>query len=162
MSSDDEGIASVAIHKATPTPCLFTNLSDDEDDNTLTCLMAKGRKVQSDDPSSSDDEEYSSKQNMIKEFGLNGYNVIKNLMKKLEKREMTLDKQEDLLILEKERNLALEKSLAEDREKMEELTRELSLAKTTIEEKDENLAKVNSSMDNLRVLMLNFKRAHQA
>ncbi|WVZ89136.1 hypothetical protein U9M48_035581 [Paspalum notatum var. saurae] len=59
-SSDDEGIASVAIHKATPTPrlftnlsddeddntvtCLFTNLSDDEDDNTVTCLMAKGKK----------------------------------------------------------------------------------------------------------------------
>ncbi|WVZ58209.1 hypothetical protein U9M48_008497 [Paspalum notatum var. saurae] len=149
-SSDDEGVASVAIHKATPTPHLFTNLSNDEDDNTLTCLMAKGRKVQSDDSCSSDEDEHSSKQKMIKEFGVNGYNVIKNLMKKLDKRKMTLDKQEDLLILEKERNLALEKSLAEDKEKMEELTRELSLAKSTMEEKDENLAKANSSMDNLK------------
>ena len=39
---------------------------------------------------------------MIREFGLNGYHVIKKLMKKLEKREMSLEKQEDLLVLEKE------------------------------------------------------------
>ncbi|KAJ1289381.1 hypothetical protein BS78_02G159800, partial [Paspalum vaginatum] len=138
--------------KASPTPRLFTNLSnDDEDDYTLICFMAKGRKVQSDDSSSSDsDDEHSAEQNMIKEFGLNGYNIIKKLMKKLEKRKMTLDKQEDLLILEKERNLALKKSLAKDKEKLEELTRELSLAKSTIEERDENLAKANSSMDNLK------------
>jgi hypothetical protein len=44
---------------------------------------------------------------MIKEFGLNGYNVITKLMEKLDKRKATLDAQEDLLILEKERNLEL-------------------------------------------------------
>ena len=59
-------------------------------------------------PPSSDSEEPSPKENMVKEFGLNGYHVIKKLMKKLEKREMSLKKQEDLLVLEKERNLALE------------------------------------------------------
>ncbi|KAJ1254462.1 hypothetical protein BS78_K059000 [Paspalum vaginatum] len=99
-SSDEEGVASIAIYKASSTPCLFTNHSDDEDDNTITCVMAKAKKVYSDHSSSSDDDEQSHKQKMIKEFGLNGYNIITKLMKKLEKTKMSLDKQEDLLILE--------------------------------------------------------------
>ena len=41
---------------------------------------------------------------------------------------MSLEKQEDLLILEKERNLVLETSLAKANERVKELTRELSLA----------------------------------
>ena len=71
-------------------------------------------------------------------------------MKKLEKRDMSLEKQEDLLVLEKERNLALEASLAEEKEKVEKLTWELSLAKASIEEKDVDLAKANSSIDSLK------------
>jgi hypothetical protein len=47
--------------------------------------------------------EHSMKNKMISEFSLNGYNVITKLMEKLEKRKSTLDAQEDLLILEKER-----------------------------------------------------------
>jgi hypothetical protein len=54
-----------------------------------------------------DDDEYSMKSKMISEFGLNGYNIITKLIEKLEKRKSTLDAQEDLLILEKERSLEL-------------------------------------------------------
>ena len=54
---------------------------------------------------------------MIKEFGKKGFKEIKKLMEKLEKKKETLNRQEDLLIHEKERNLALEKSLAEERAK---------------------------------------------
>src|SRR5438105_12437369 len=89
---------------------------------------------------------------MIKEFGLNGYHVIKKLMKKLEKREMSFEKQEDLLVLEKERNLTLEASLAKANEKVEQLTRELSLANDSIEKKDVDIAKANSSIDSLKVV----------
>ena len=42
-------------------------------------------------------------------------------MEKLEKRKETLDRQEDLLIQEKERNIALEKSLTEEKTKLEKL-----------------------------------------
>ena len=49
-------------------------------------------------------------------------------MEKLEKKKETLDRQEDLLIQEKERNLALEMSLAEERAKIEKLSIDLSLA----------------------------------
>src|SRR5690242_10056916 len=72
--------------------------------------MAKGDKVTlfSNDFSNDDDDQIAMKNKMIKEFGLNGYNVITKLMEKLDKRKATLDAQEDLLILEKERNLELQ------------------------------------------------------
>ena len=56
---------------------------------------------------------------MIKEFGKKGFKEIKKLMEKLEKQKETLDWQDDLLIQEKERNLALEKSIAEEKVKVE-------------------------------------------
>ena len=65
---------------------------------------------------------------MIKEFGKKGFKEIKKLMEKMEKKKETLDRQEDLLIQEKERNLALEKSLSEERAKIEKLSIDLSLA----------------------------------
>ena len=117
-SSEEEGVASIAIQTASSVPCLFTNLTDDESDHIPTCLMVKGKKVSTETPSSSDDDESSIRDNMIKEFGLNGYKVIKKLMEKLEKRKMSLEKQEYLLVLEKERNLALETSLAKANERV--------------------------------------------
>jgi hypothetical protein len=99
-------VANIAI-QSTSTSQLFTNLHDDS--YTPTCLMGKEDKVHlfnvgfTDD----DDEQLAMKNKMITEFGLNGYNVITKLMEKLDKRKTTLDAQEDLLILEKERNLEL-------------------------------------------------------
>jgi chromosome segregation ATPase len=54
-----------------------------------------------------------------------------------------------LLILEIEKNLDLKESLSKREEMVEALTRELSLAKATIEEKDVELAKAKSSMVDL-------------
>jgi hypothetical protein len=77
------------------------------------------------------------KNKMIKEFGLNGYNVITKLMEKLDKRKATLVAQEDLLILEKERNQELQELLSNKDEMLEVLTKEISLVKITIEDKRE-------------------------
>ncbi len=150
-SSEEEGVANIAIQIASPAPCLFTNLTDDEDDYAPTCLMAKGKKVSTETPPSSEDDEPSTKEIMIKEFGINGYHVVRKLMKKLEKREVSLEMQEDLLVLEKERNLALETSLAKANERVEKLAKELSLANDSIEEKNIEIAKANSSIDSLKV-----------
>jgi hypothetical protein len=49
-------------------------------------------------------------------------------LEKLEKKKVSLHEQEDLLILENERNLALERRLAKDAAKVEKLTIDLSLA----------------------------------
>ena len=130
---------------------LFTNLSDNEDDYTSTCLMAKGVKVTLPNQSHSDDDDESSLRNkMIKEFGINGYNLITKFMEKLEKKEMTLEAQEELLILEKERNLELQKSIDEKDEEIENLTRKLLLDNSTMEEKEVELSKATDSIVDLK------------
>ncbi|KAG2606429.1 hypothetical protein PVAP13_4NG220911 [Panicum virgatum] len=143
-SSDDsnnEGTASLALLSPPSTPKLFNNLSDDEDEGPM-YLMAKGTKVTNyaNPPSSPtstssevendlDEEKAQLKENMIKKFGKLGYKQIKKLMEKLEKKKEILREQEELLILEKERNLALEESLAKKKDKVEKLAMDLSLAK---------------------------------
>jgi hypothetical protein len=82
--------------------------------------MARGNKVQATSSSSShpsststsvendfENEERQHEAYMIKEFGKKGFKEIKKLMKKLEIKKETLDRQEDLLIQEKERNYPL-------------------------------------------------------
>jgi hypothetical protein len=46
-SEEDEKIATIAIHKSSPTPRLFNNMSDDDYYSPRICLMAKGEKVKS-------------------------------------------------------------------------------------------------------------------
>ena len=84
-------MASIAIHESSTTPSLFTNLSDDENGYTPTCLMAKGAKVISDSPPPTDDnDEIELKEKMIKDFGIEGYRIITKLTEKLERKKMTL------------------------------------------------------------------------
>lgn len=52
---------------------------------------------------------------MIQDFGKKDFKEIKKVMKKFEKRRKTLYRQEELLILEKERNLALVEDLAKEK-----------------------------------------------
>jgi hypothetical protein len=94
-------------------------------------------------------EQIAMKNKMIKEFGLNGYNVITKLMEKLDKRKATLDAQEDLLILEKERNLELQELLFNKDEMLEALTKEVSLVKISIEDKEKEMTYMKTSIVNL-------------
>jgi hypothetical protein len=113
--------------------------------------MAKGDKVHFDVDFIDDyvDDQLSMKNKMIKEFGLNGYNVITKLMEKLEERKSTLDAQEDLLILEKERNLELQGLLSNKDEMLEVLTKEMFLVKITIEGKEKEISIAKTSIVNL-------------
>jgi hypothetical protein len=95
------------------------------------------------------DEQLAMKNKMIKEFGLNGYNVITKLMEKLDKRKATLDVQEYLLILEKERNLELQGLLSNKDEMLEVLTKEISLVKIAIEDKEKENAIAKTSIVSL-------------
>jgi hypothetical protein len=146
-SSSDEGVENVAIQKSSSTQYLFTDLFNDEFFTPM-CLMAKGDKVHLFSASSiddDDDDEQGMKNKMISEFGLNGYNIITKLMEKLDKRKATLEDQEDLLILEKERNLELQELAIGKVEMLEALTKELSLAKATMEKKDVELYLMRTS-----------------
>jgi hypothetical protein len=141
-------VANIVI-QSTSSSQLFTNLHDDS--YTPTCLMAKGDKVHlfNDDFINDDEEQLAMKNKMIKEFGLNGYNVNTKLMEKLDKRKATLDAQEDLLILEKERNLELQELLSNKDEMLDVLTKEITLAKITIEDKEKEMTNVKTSIVSL-------------
>jgi hypothetical protein len=69
---------------------------------------------------------------------------------KLEKKKDILHEQEDLLILEKERNLALEKSLAEEKAKVEKLTTDLSLANDSNKRMSKDYTLANESLASLK------------
>jgi hypothetical protein len=80
--------------------------------------MAKGAKVDSkpnpndDDDDTLDDNEC---ENMIKELGKKPTNKITKLMIHIEARDETLEVQEELIRLEQEKTIDLEKSLSEER-----------------------------------------------
>ena len=69
-------------------------------------------------------------------------------MEKLEKKE-SLNRQENLLILEKERNLELQELLLNKDEMLEALTKEVSLIKITIEDKEKEMTNMKTSIVNL-------------
>ena len=71
-------------------------------------------------------------------------------MEKLEKKKETLDRQEDLLIQEKERNLALEKSLAEEKAKIEKLFIDLFLANDSNKRLLKENTMASDSLDSLK------------
>jgi hypothetical protein len=87
---------------------------------------------------------------MIKKFGKKGHKEIKKLLDKLEEKKEILHEQEDLLILEKERNLALEKSLVEEKAKVEKLTTDLSLANDSNKRMSKNYTLANESLASLK------------
>ena len=117
--------------------------------------MAKGEKVHTTPVSSSD--EYDScddnieeiEATMIKKFGKKAFTKIKMLMKKLEKRDRCLELQGDIITQEREKNLALEASIAEEKMKVEKLTVELSLANGSIGK----LTKEHSSVNYLVAIL---------
>uniref|UniRef100_A0A0D9XQW8 No apical meristem-associated C-terminal domain-containing protein n=1 Tax=Leersia perrieri TaxID=77586 RepID=A0A0D9XQW8_9ORYZ len=100
---------------------------DKEDGNVSYCLMAKTRKVMlPSNPPSSDDESSgtssSDDEDMFKGFSKKAMLHVSKLMKALKAKEKTLKRQEDLLILEKEKCLALESQLELEKEKVASLT----------------------------------------
>jgi hypothetical protein len=110
--------------------------------------MAKRGKVHLFDASSIDDEQ-GMKNKIISEFGLNGYNIITKLMEKLDKIKATLEAQEDLLILENERNIELQELVFSKDEMLEALTKELFLAKAAMEKKVVEVSRMRTSMVDL-------------
>jgi speckle-type POZ protein len=86
--------------------------------------MAKGAKVDC-KPNPNDDDDtlnYNECENMIKELGKKTTNKIIKLMIEIEARDKTLEVQEELIRLEREKTVGLEKSLSKGRKgfKMQE------------------------------------------
>ncbi|XP_040383080.1 uncharacterized protein LOC121055202 [Oryza brachyantha] len=124
--SKSKGVATVAISSSSMER-LFSNLSDDDNDHIPLCLMAQGRKP--------------------------ALIHIAKLMKVLEEKECSLERQEDLLIQERMENDSLEKVLAEKDEKLIELSKELMLANQTVT----NLKDVNEILEKT-ILSMNVRQ----
>jgi hypothetical protein len=67
-------------------------------------------------------------------------------LEKLEKNKVSLHEQEDLLIPDKERNLALERRVAEEAAKVEKLTTDLSLANNSNKRMSKDYTLANESL----------------
>jgi hypothetical protein len=130
-------VATLAFNKTS----LFPNLKDGKN-ITHTCLMARGgrRKVKTIPCSSpkyttSDNESSSSSSSgndrdidmiaMLKNLDKNAIAKFNELMEELNEKNDLLDKQEDLLILEKKRNLELKEIITKQEEKCKVLDKEL-------------------------------------
>jgi hypothetical protein len=87
---------------------------------------------------------------MVKQYSKKVYKEIKRLLEKLEKKKVSLHDQEYLLILEKERNLALETHLAEEAAKMEKLVTDLSLANNSNKRMSKDYTLKNESIASLK------------
>ena len=87
---------------------------------------------------------------MIKKFGKKAFTKIKTLMKKLEKRDRCLEMQGDIITQEREKNLALEESITEEKIKVKKLTVELSLANDSIGKLTKEHSSVNDQIASLK------------
>jgi hypothetical protein len=112
--------------------------------------MAKGRKVKSHPKLLvGDSDSDSCNESIFKGLSTNAMSKLKELMEIIEGQEEILEKQEDLLILEKERNLELEELLAKEKEKVEKLTKELNLANSSIASFENNNSMLQEKLSSL-------------
>jgi hypothetical protein len=181
-SSDSDieaGLATITIKEPINKSSLFEDLTDDEDDFTHTCLMARGSKVDTPTPPLDDDSENDFDfEKMITSFGKKATKKIMFLMKEIENRDGTLEVQEELFRLEREKTIALEdalviekkgfkvqedllkekekeilslnKSLAKDKLLVDELTRESFLAKDACKKLENEKLELQKSIDSLK------------
>ena len=129
--SKGKGAANFAAKSSPTKKSLFGDLSDNEDGNTSYCLMAKTRKVMlpSNPPSSDDDSSGTSSsddEDIFEGFSKKAMLHVSKLMNALKAKEKTLERQEDLLILEKEKCLAVESQLDLEKGKVASLTMDLN------------------------------------
>jgi chromosome segregation ATPase len=118
--------------------------------------MSMGEKVH--DSSESFNDEYDScddnieelEASLINKFGKKVFTKIKSLLKKLEKRDRCLEMQGDIIVEEKQKNLALEVSITEEKSKVEKLTLQLSLANNSLEKLTKEHSLVNDQIASLK------------
>ena len=113
------------------------------------CLMAKNLKVTS--PSSSDDEldDKHEVANLIKKYGKGAATKMIKLIMKLDDADETLESQEELLRLEREKSKALEKNLANEREENKMLMDSIKVKNGILLEMKESLSSEKEKVDDL-------------
>ncbi|KAG2645150.1 hypothetical protein PVAP13_2KG212110 [Panicum virgatum] len=130
-------------------PSLFEDLTDDEDEAPIMCLMAKNSKVTS--PISSDDEMDNEVEvaKLVKKYGKGAATKMMKLVMKLDEADETLETQEELLRLEREKFKALEKDLAYEREENKMLVNSIKVKDGTLLELKESLSSEKEQVNDL-------------
>ncbi|KAG2649343.1 hypothetical protein PVAP13_1NG113044 [Panicum virgatum] len=130
-------------------PSLFEDLTDDEDEAPIMCLMAKNSKVTS--PNSSDDELDNEVEvaKLVKKYGKGAATKMMKLVMKLDEADETLETQEELLRLEREKFKALEKDLAYEREENKMLVNSIKVKDGTLLLLKESLSSEKEKVDDL-------------
>ena len=140
----------MAFKASSPHPTsLFEDLTDDEDQDPIMCLMAKGPKVTS--PNSSDDEldDETEIAKLIKKYGKCAATKMMKLIMELDDLDETLESQEELLRLEREKSKALERNLANEREENKKLIDLIKVKDGTLLEMKESLCSEKEMVDDL-------------
>jgi hypothetical protein len=139
-NSDNEDVATMSFKTSSShQPSLFEDLTDDEDQGPIMCLMAKNMKVTS--ANSSDDEldvedEIAS---LIKQYGKRAATKMMKLIMKLDNLDETLESQEKLFRLEREKSETLEKNLTNKRKENKRLEHSLKTKDDIFLEVEESL-----------------------
>jgi DNA repair exonuclease SbcCD ATPase subunit len=128
---------------------LFEDLTDDEDQGPIMCLMAKNSKVTS--PNSSDDEldEEDEIASLIKQYGKSVATRIMKLIMKLDDLDETLESQEELFRLESEKSKALEKNLTNERKENKRLVESLKAKDSILLEVEESFTSEKRKVNDL-------------
>jgi gag-polypeptide of LTR copia-type/Zinc knuckle len=150
-SSEDEKVANIAVQASASHKSLFGELSDDDNEGAHTCLMAKENKVKT-SSSPNDDDEYNSDacDVFLKGVDKKSLSKLKKLLKEIASQEDMLERQEDLLIIETEKNLALEASLKKEKEKVKELSKKVNSTTEACSSLRESYDVLNASYNKLK------------
>jgi hypothetical protein len=145
-NSENEDVATMAFKTlSSHQPSLFEDLTDDEDQDQIMCLMAKNSKVIS--PNSSDDEidEEDEIASLIKQYDKSAATRIM----KLDNLDETLESQEKLFRLEREKFKTLEKHLTNERKENKRLEESLKAKDSVLLEVEESFTSEKREVNDL-------------
>ena len=129
----------MAFKASSPHPTsLFEDLTDDEDQDPIMCLMAKGPKVTSSNSSDDELDDEIEIAKLIKKYGKSAATKMMKLIMKLDDLDETLESQEELLRLEREKSKALERNLTNEREENKKLIDSIKVKDGTLLEMKES------------------------
>jgi hypothetical protein len=160
-NSDNEDVATMAFKTlSSHQPSLFKDLTDDEDQDPIMCLMAKKSKVIS--PNSSDDEIDDDDEiaSLVKQYGKSGATRIMKLIMKLDDLDETLESQEELFRLEREKSETLEKHLTNERKENKRLGESLKAKDNMLFEVKESFTSEKRKVDDLTKELLLVEDTH--
>jgi hypothetical protein len=160
-NSDNEDVATMAFKTlSSHEPSLFEDLTDDEDQGPIMCLMAKNSKVTS--PNLSDDEidEEDKIASLIKQYGKCAATRIMKLIMKLDDLDETLESQEELFRLEREKSEALEKHLTNERKENKRLEESLKAKDSILLEVEESFTSEKRKVNDLTKELFLVKDTH--